>query len=140
MWKNRSRKRAAYYARAVRMYYEDNLGCRKIAKIFSLSKNTISNWIRNFAVENPRNELVMKKQGKTASKPHSGFETGREQTVTHPDIDISKSTDVSALQSEIKRLKKALAYESLRADVYDEMINVAEQQFGISIRKKAGTK
>jgi len=44
------------------------------------------------------------------------------------------------LQSEVARLRKALREASMRADLYDEMINVAEKQFNISIRKKAGTK
>ena len=44
MWKYESKKRAAYYERAVKLYYEEQLGCRKIAQIFSLSKNTISNY------------------------------------------------------------------------------------------------
>ena len=51
-----------------------------------------------------------------------------------------ESTDVKALQAEISRLKKELAHESLRADAFNELINVAEKQFNISIRKKAGAK
>ena len=48
--------------------------------------------------------------------------------------------DKQSLQSEVARLRKALREASMRADLYDEMINVAEKQFNISIRKKAGTK
>ena len=139
MWKYESKKRAAYYERAVKLYYEEQLGCRKIAQIFSLSKNTISNWIRTFAVENPENELVMKRQGKRHVPIASEVSVSPTPTTTSTP-DISQFGDVSCLQAEIKRLKKALEHESLRADVYEEMINVAEQQFGISIRKKAGTK
>ena len=51
-----------------------------------------------------------------------------------------RSGDVKALQAEIARLKKELAHESLRADAFNELINVAEKQFNISIRKKAGAK
>lgn len=51
MFKYESKKRTAYYEQAVRLYYEEHLGCRKIAKIFSLSKGTILNWIRIFAAE-----------------------------------------------------------------------------------------
>lgn len=139
MWKYESKKRTAYYDRAVKLYYEEHLGCRKIAQIFSLSKSTISNWIRNFATENPQNELVMKRQGKVTMQQELSSAEPQKATGS-PATGLSESSDVTALQAEIKRLKKALAQESLRADVYDEMINVAEQQFGISIRKKAGTK
>ena len=51
-----------------------------------------------------------------------------------------ESTDVKVLQAEIACLKKELAHESLRADAFNELINVAEKQFNISIRKKAGAK
>ena len=51
-----------------------------------------------------------------------------------------RDTDVKALQAEISRLKKELAHESLKSAAFNEMINVAEKQFNISIRKKAGTK
>lgn len=90
--------------------------------------------------KNPQNALVMKRQGKVTMSHE--YQAPAKPSVGAPmaATDLSQSTDVSVLQAEIKRLRKALEHESLRADVYDEMINVAEQQFGISIRKKAGTK
>ena len=48
--------------------------------------------------------------------------------------------DVDSLQAKIKELGAQLKKESIRADFYDEMINVAEAKFNIPIRKKAGTK
>lgn len=53
-----------------------------------------------------------------------------------PDTNV----DVASLQAEISRLKSQLAQASLRADAFDELINVAEKQFNISIRKKTGAK
>ena len=41
---------------------------------------------------------------------------------------------------EIKRLKKALDLEKMRSAGYSHMIELAEQQFNIPIRKKSGTK
>ena len=41
---------------------------------------------------------------------------------------------------QIEKLKKALEEETLRADAYDEMIDVAESTYKIPIRKKAGAK
>jgi len=37
-------------------------------------------------------------------------------------------------------LKKELRREKLRADLNDEIINVAERKFNIQIREKAGAK
>ena len=47
------------------------------------------------------------------------------------------ASEIQALQAEISRLKKVLAQESLRADAFKELIDVAEKQFNISIRKKS---
>ena len=47
---------------------------------------------------------------------------------------------IKDLETENKRLKKALELEELRSKAFDTMINVAEQTFNIPIRKKSGTK
>ena len=47
---------------------------------------------------------------------------------------------LAAAESEIKRLKKALDLEKMRSAGYSHMIELAEQQFNIPIRKKSGTK
>ncbi|MBD5261154.1 MAG: hypothetical protein HDS38_03370 [Bacteroides sp.] len=48
--------------------------------------------------------------------------------------------DVAALRAEVTRLRKELRSEKLRAEALDTMIDVAEETFGIPVRKKAGTK
>lgn len=48
--------------------------------------------------------------------------------------------DIEALKAELSRVRKELTYQTMRADAYDEMINIAERQFDVSIRKKAGAK
>jgi transposase len=45
-----------------------------------------------------------------------------------------------ALEAKVKELEKALEYEKLRSLALDTMINVAERNLKISIRKKPGTK
>ena len=55
-----------------------------------------------------------------------------------------KSSEVAlqnqaALQQKIALLEKQLQWEKLRADALDTMINIAEQQLEITIRKKSGT-
>ncbi len=44
------------------------------------------------------------------------------------------------LHKKIKELERALEDEQLRAEAYRRMIEIAEQQLGIDIRKKSGTK
>lgn len=52
----------------------------------------------------------------------------------------SGSNESERLTERITRLEKELEDARLRADLYEEIINVAENKFDIQIRKKAGTK
>lgn len=124
MWKYNSEKRNKYYDEVIRLYTQEGMGCAKISRIIPIGKSTVSGWIRNFANENQVQVIMRRKTSNNIETPTNGIE----------------STDVKALQAEIARLKKELAHESLRADAFNELINVAEKQFNISIRKKAGTK
>ena len=53
---------------------------------------------------------------------------------------MSGSISTAAMVVENKRLKEALELEKLRSRAFDTMIDVAEKNFNIPIRKKAGTK
>lgn len=116
-----------YYDQAVALYFREHLTIRMISKKIPVSKSVIHRWISNFAGEkNADSNTDMKKRIKS-SKPQES-------------VSASDSGDVDAMKAEIERLKKELSMESMRADLYSEMINVAEKQFDIKIRKKAGTK
>ena len=52
----------------------------------------------------------------------------------------AKTSEERALEAKIKELEKALEYEKLRSLALDTMIDVAEQNLKISIRKKPGAK
>ena len=47
---------------------------------------------------------------------------------------------VKELETEVKRLSKALELERLRSEAYSTMIDLAEKTFNIPVRKKSGTK
>ncbi len=65
---------------------------------------------------------------------------------TDNETDMSKRSkqqlegELKAIKAENKRLQEALELEKLRSKAYDTMIDVAEANFNIPIRKKAGTK
>lgn len=124
MWKYKSKKRDKYYSEVIRLRTQEGLGYLKISRIIPVGKSTIASWIRNFATENPKPTHMAKSESVQVSSSASE----------------NDNMGIEALQAEVKRLKKQLAQESLRADAYDELINVAEKQFNIQIRKKAGTK
>ena len=52
----------------------------------------------------------------------------------------NKTNEVQALQQRVKELEAQLLQAEIKAEFYDEMINVAEAKFRIPIRKKAGAK
>ncbi|MEG0453961.1 MAG: transposase [Bacteroides sp.] len=87
--------------------------CRK----YSISRPVLLyQWIRIFAPEFKLEEVPMKSPS-------------------------SKSSDeILALKRQLQQQALELKKEKMRADFYDEMINVAEEKFNIPIRKKAGTK
>lgn len=52
----------------------------------------------------------------------------------------SPSKEVEELHKRVKELEAQLLQAEIKADFYDEMINVAEAKFNLPIRKKAGAK
>ena len=89
---------------------------KEIAKEHGISLTTVNRILCKFAVENDKSALLM---GKRTTD--------------------SLSEDNKALRKEILDLKKQLYHEKMRADFYDTMVDVAEEMFGIEIRKKAVT-
>ena len=90
-----------------------------------LGKCSISNWLRIFAIEDKPD----------ASLPQ-GFVT-----------DMNKNPDKEELLHEIDRLKQELRLKSLdlkrtemARDAYERMILLAEERYGIPIRKKSDAK
>ena len=54
--------------------------------------------------------------------------------------DQSLSQDILELQDELKKLCAELLNAEIKAEAYEELINVTEAKFGIQIRKKADAK
>ena len=100
----------------VRDYLLNGIDQCQIAKNYGISQQSVSRIIRTFAASNDKSALLMKK------KPTD-----------------SLAEENKALREEILELKKKLHQETMRADFYDTMVDVAEEMFNIEIRKKAGT-
>ena len=121
---------AKYYNEVVRLYFEEGLGSQKLTHIFPVSRSTILRWIRTFVRDNPgyqmQQPIIPKHEDPKA------IEAMRREK--------EEKAEIKALKEEIGRLQTQLRRAEMRADVYDEMINVAERQFNIPIRKKPGAK
>lgn len=130
MVKYQTEKQRLYYDKVIALYRDKHMGRHQIEKIIPVSNWTISEWIRNFVAENPSYKSERMKQAEERRKKKAVLES----------VDSPMPSDMNSLKAEVARLRKALKDESIRADLYNEMINVAEEQFKIPIRKKAGTK
>ena len=115
MFKYTTSKKEKYFDEVIRLHFEENLLPSKISEIIPLNTTTIRMWIRTFAKDKKAKEMM-------------------------PGVSKKERNETAALLAEIAELKEKLRKESIRVDLYKEIINVAEKQFGISISKKAGTK
>lgn len=101
------------------------LPLRSISKKIGLSKSTVWRMLRTFDPENGYEVEDMEE------KDRSDKSKSREQQLVE---------EIARLKAELKETRKELDLQNLRADVLDEMINIAERKFEIKIRKKSGVK
>lgn len=126
--KSYKEQKLKYFDEAIRLYYEEGLNYKSISRIIPPDRTTIKRWIYNFAVENNINPSRLKEMGKI-------------KTTAEKSIDLLKmEAEITQLKAEKVRLESDLKFAEIKADAYNEMINVAETMFKIPIRKKAGAK
>ena len=125
-----TKKRDLYYDRVIDLYLQTGYGRKRLSKLIpEVGQKTIMRWIANFVAENP--PAASMKRAKPA----------RTVPIQAPEVQSEKlPTDVQELQAELKRLRAQLTKAEIKAEAYDELINVAEAKFNIQIRKKAGAK
>lgn len=121
-----------------RTLYAEGLTAGRIAKVLSMSRTTVYRWIANFAEEKGKNMSAKQRNNKRSTFTTS--EGSRAQShssqVLSSKSDSSTSAESESAAQKIARLEKELKEARLRADLFDEMINVAEKKFDIQIRKK----
>ncbi|HQZ51788.1 MAG TPA: helix-turn-helix domain-containing protein [Chitinophagaceae bacterium] len=113
---------------AVREYLEDGIPYRALAKKYNVSRSTINKWVlvHQGIHDIPRSykQITYDLQQKTLGKKSK-------QIIPEHQSDLEKK---------IELLEKQLEWEKLRSMALDTMINVAERELQIDIRKKPGTK
>lgn len=113
---------------AVKEYLIDGIPYRALAKKYNVSRSTINKWVLVYqGIHNiPRShkqvsyDLQQKTLGKKSKQPLAQHH--------------------SELEKKIALLEKQLEWEKLKSHALDTMINVAERELKIDIRKKHGTK
>jgi transposase len=107
--------------KVVQEYLETDIGRVELQKKYSIGgNNCISNWMRKFDIELP-------------SK--SQFQQQRVMSEEQ-----KKTKQEAELEAKIRDLETTLEYEKLRTKALNKLIDVAERDLKISIRKKPGTK
>ena len=113
---------------AVREYLEGGIPYRALAKKYNVSRSTINKWVlvHQGIHDIPRShkQITYDLQQKTLGKKSK-------QIIPEHQSDLEKK---------IELLEKQLEWEKLRSKALDTMINVAERELDIDIRKKPGTK
>lgn len=79
----------------------------------------ITSWMRTFGIEDPNNYSI----------PIGFMPKEKEESLM-----------VADLQKQICQLKASLAHSKMKNEALETMINLAEKEFQIPIRKKSGTK
>ena len=126
---NFSNKRDLYYERAMKLYFQEGLRVTQISRALPISRPVLYKWIAIFAEQNP--QMASMKGVKIVKKVSKPSPEAQEE-------ELPKT--VMELQAELKRLRAQLKKAEIKAEAYDELINVAEAKFNIPIRKKAGAK
>lgn len=111
----------------LRDYYSSGQSKSFIVKKYSLCGTALLNrWIKSYPIEeysvyldNLHTDLLMPEK--------------------KPD-DLSSIDSKEALEKRIKALEKALAYSQLETRALNVLIDIAEKEVGIPIRKKSGAK
>ena len=113
---------------AVREYLEDGIPYRALAKKYGVNRTTINRWVLVhqgiYDIPRSQKQISYDLQQKTLGKK------SKQVVAEHQ----------SELEKKIELLEKQLEWEKLRSLALDTMINVAERELQIDIRKKPGTK
>jgi len=113
---------------AITEYLTKGTGYRQLAAKYGVSRTTICKWVQIH--QGIHNIPPTEKQ----QKYYLSCMNSKPDNTSSEEFKNQKE-----LQQKITLLEKQLAWEKLRADALDTMINIAEKQLDISIRKKSGS-
>lgn len=150
-------KKAQYFDEVIRLYFEEGLSGVEISRLLPIHNSNVYRWLDEYDMSRNGIEASMKKHERASAKKNPVRVTGipapetrvmHERTFhTEDSPERGDSGELSRLQDRIRDLEKqlrdrdkALRETRLKADLYNEIINVAEKRYNVPIRKKAGAK
>jgi transposase-like protein len=107
-------------------YLTQGAGFRTLAKKYGISRTTICKWV---AIHQGIHNLPP--TGKQKRYSTSSMNNSQKKS-------SSQEKSVEELQQKVAALEKQLEWEKLRSEALDTMIDIAEKDLNIAIRKKPG--
>lgn len=109
-------------------YYTSDKSLVTLGKEFKINRGTIYNWVNRYKEEFSK-ETVNQHEIRTFSSVTNSKPTMKKKELTP-----------LQMSERILELEQKLKHEQMRAIVLDQMIDLAERDLKISIRKKSGAK
>lgn len=107
----------------LREYYSSGASQKAISRKYSLNQGCLYRWLKEYPIESEQLSL--------SSSTKEAFEMSKKQ----PEL-----TETEKLQKRITELCRSLELEKMRSRAFEKMIEIAEEEEGISILKKDGAK
>ena len=118
----------------VHLYITNQRTKKSLATEFNVSGRTIQFWIRKFAASNP--EILRSRPDATAASAAVAKPT----LSTIPPAAMEQYKPLENLPDDPEELKKIIEELHYKVHSRDVMIDIAEEMFGIQIKKKLGPK
>jgi transposase-like protein len=106
----------AFKLKVAKAYVDGDQSYQQLSLQYGLQRSLICRWVKRFYGE------------LSSSKP------------TCLDMTEAEQKELESLKKQNAELKKQLEYAELKATAFEIMVDVAEKQLGVSIKKKPGTK
>ena len=104
----------------IQEYLLSKASYRDLARKYKIGRGTINRWVLNYQGISNSYAKDRKSNSYLAA--------------------VKKNPNKKQLEQEIAELKKQLEWQTMRAEALDKMIDIAEKQMQVPIRKKPGTK
>ena len=123
----------------VHLYITNQRTQKSLATEFNVSGRTIQFWIRKFAASNP--EIVRSRPDATRPDATAASAAVAKPTLsTIPPAAMEQYKPLENLPDDPEELKKIIEELHYKVHSRDVMIDIAEEMFGIQIKKKLGPK
>ena len=137
----RSKLQKIYFDRVIHLYFEENLGYTQISYLVPIGRTTILEWVHRYVDSGLDEVIEMKAKKKKRQEERRRYHRYSYSDVASGGASGGASEESTAdLKKRIRELEEQLLNETIWSEALDELINVAEENFRIQIRKKAGTK